>query len=183
MRISTDHHHLLFSAASVPLCLCSSPCRQRRLSAPVRAAVDVAALPIPAIPLSVVLGRPAKPVSFGCAPEGAKTSLRVAHRPFRSPCRTHDRMKSTVCRRAALSRHSFLAARRGRRLASADFSPSRAAGAGRALRRPLLLWPVWSRLARAKAPAPKTPNPAVDPVRFALWTLRDEAAQRRSPPR
>ena len=23
--------------------------------------------------------------------------------------------------------------------------------------------------------------PAVDPVRFALWTLRDEAAQRRSP--
>ena len=27
-----------------------------------------------------------------------------------------------------------------------------------------------------------TPNPAVDPVRFALWTLRDEAAQRRSPP-
>ena len=24
-----------------------------------------------------------------------------------------------------------------------------------------------------------TPNPAVDPVRFALWTLRDEAAQRR----
>ncbi|MDO8291033.1 MAG: hypothetical protein Q7T44_17600 [Parvibaculum sp.] len=24
------------------------------------------------------------------------------------------------------------------------------------------------------------PNPAVDPVRFALWTLRDEAAQRRS---
>ena len=27
------------------------------------------------------------------------------------------------------------------------------------------------------------PNPAVDPVRFALWTLRDEAAQRRSPPR
>jgi len=28
-----------------------------------------------------------------------------------------------------------------------------------------------------------THNPAVDPVRFALWTLRDEAAQRRSPPR
>ena len=27
------------------------------------------------------------------------------------------------------------------------------------------------------------PNPAVDPVRFALWTLRDEAAQRRLPPR
>jgi hypothetical protein len=27
----------------------------------------------------------------------------------------------------------------------------------------------------------KAPNPAVDPVRFALWTLRDEAAQRRSP--
>jgi hypothetical protein len=25
------------------------------------------------------------------------------------------------------------------------------------------------------------PNPAVGPVRFALWTLRDEAAQRRSP--
>ncbi len=25
------------------------------------------------------------------------------------------------------------------------------------------------------------PNPAVDPVRFALWTLRNEAAQRRSP--
>ena len=25
------------------------------------------------------------------------------------------------------------------------------------------------------------PNPAVDPVRFALWTLRDKAAQRRSP--
>ena len=24
-----------------------------------------------------------------------------------------------------------------------------------------------------------TPNPAVDPVRFALWTLRDEAVQRR----
>ena len=27
------------------------------------------------------------------------------------------------------------------------------------------------------------PNPAVDRVRFAHWTLRDEAAQRRSPPR
>lgn len=27
------------------------------------------------------------------------------------------------------------------------------------------------------------PNPTVDPVRFALWTLRDEAAQRRSPTR
>ena len=26
-------------------------------------------------------------------------------------------------------------------------------------------------------------NPAIDPVRFALWTLRDEAAQRRSSPR
>ena len=26
-----------------------------------------------------------------------------------------------------------------------------------------------------------SPNPAVDPVRFALWTVRDEAAQRRSP--
>jgi hypothetical protein len=24
------------------------------------------------------------------------------------------------------------------------------------------------------------PNPALDPVRFAHWTLRDEAAQRRS---
>jgi hypothetical protein len=24
-------------------------------------------------------------------------------------------------------------------------------------------------------------NPSVDPVRFALWTLRDKAAQRRSP--
>ena len=23
------------------------------------------------------------------------------------------------------------------------------------------------------------PNPALNPVRFALWTLRDEAAQRR----
>jgi hypothetical protein len=28
-----------------------------------------------------------------------------------------------------------------------------------------------------------TPNPAVDPVPFGHWTLRDEAAQRRSPPR
>ena len=26
------------------------------------------------------------------------------------------------------------------------------------------------------------PNPAVDPVPFGHWTLRDEAAQRRSPP-
>jgi hypothetical protein len=25
-----------------------------------------------------------------------------------------------------------------------------------------------------------SPNPAIDPVRFALWTLRDKAAQRRS---
>ena len=32
-------------------------------------------------------------------------------------------------------------------------------------------------------PCIKAPNPAVDPVRFALWTLRDEAAQRRSPSR
>jgi len=24
-----------------------------------------------------------------------------------------------------------------------------------------------------------TPNPSIDPVRFALWTLRDRAAQRR----
>jgi hypothetical protein len=28
---------------------------------------------------------------------------------------------------------------------------------------------------------PVMPNPAVDPARLALWTLRDEAAQRRSP--
>jgi len=27
----------------------------------------------------------------------------------------------------------------------------------------------------------RIPNPAVDPVRFALWTLRNKAAQRRSP--
>lgn len=27
------------------------------------------------------------------------------------------------------------------------------------------------------------PNPAVDPVPFGHWTLRDEAAQRRSPSR
>ena len=26
-----------------------------------------------------------------------------------------------------------------------------------------------------------SPNPAVDPVPFGHWTLRDEAAQRRSP--
>jgi len=38
-----------------------------------------------------------------------------------------------------------------------------------------------SRPCRAAASSSKTPNPAVDPVRFALWTLRDEAAQRRSP--
>jgi hypothetical protein len=28
-----------------------------------------------------------------------------------------------------------------------------------------------------------TPNPPVDPVPFGHWTLRDEAAQRRSPAR
>ena len=28
---------------------------------------------------------------------------------------------------------------------------------------------------------PEWPNPEVDPVRFTLWALRDEAAQRQSP--
>ena len=37
------------------------------------------------------------------------------------------------------------------------------------------------RVKAARAVADALPNPAVDPVRFALWTLRDEAAQRRSP--
>jgi hypothetical protein len=30
-----------------------------------------------------------------------------------------------------------------------------------------------------KSSQPARPNPALNPVRFALWTLRDEAAQRR----
>ena len=41
-------------------------------------------------------------------------------------------------------------------------------------------------LARTHFPVPRhrpQPNPAVDPVPFGHWTLRDEAAQRRSPPR
>ena len=40
-------------------------------------------------------------------------------------------------------------------------------------------------LARTHFPVPRhrpQPNPAVDPVPFGHWTLRDEAAQRRSPP-
>jgi hypothetical protein len=32
-----------------------------------------------------------------------------------------------------------------------------------------------------KALVMATPNPAVDPVPFGHWTLRDKAAQRRSP--
>ena len=137
MRILARLHELLSRRALASLCLCSSPCRQRRLSAPVRAAVDAAALLIAAIPLSVVLGRKEKPVSFGCAPEGAKTMPRIAHRPAHRPCRTHDRMKNTVSRRATRSRRSFLAACRGRRLASADFSQSLVASCGgRVLHRP-----------------------------------------------
>ena len=41
-------------------------------------------------------------------------------------------------------------------------------------------------LARTHFPVPRhrpQPNPAVDPVPFGHWTLRDKAAQRRSPPR
>ena len=37
------------------------------------------------------------------------------------------------------------------------------------------------RMATVAGYADMKPNPAVDPVRFALWTLRDKAAQRRSP--
>lgn len=33
----------------------------------------------------------------------------------------------------------------------------------------------------AKSLSALMPNPADDPVRFALWTLRDKAAQRPSP--
>jgi hypothetical protein len=143
MRIFRRLHELLSRRASASLCLCSSPCRQRRLSAPapVRAAVDVTALPIAAIPLSVVLGRKEKPVSLGCAPEGAKSSRCVAHRPSGSPRGAANRMKNTGCRRIAFSCRSFsvarsghlAAARRGRRFASADFSASVVAFAGRAL--------------------------------------------------
>ncbi len=41
------------------------------------------------------------------------------------------------------------------------------------------LRPPQHRLSAASA----MPNPVVDPVPFGHWTLRDEAAQRRSPPR
>ena len=136
MSISTGRHHLLIHTASLSLCLCSSPCRQRRLSVPASRSVEIVAQSTAFPDSPSPLGRPAKPVSLGCAPEGAKTVPRVARRPSRSPCRADDRMKNTVCRRATSSHQSLLAARRGRRRASADFSPSLVACVGRALFHP-----------------------------------------------
>jgi hypothetical protein len=101
----------------------SSPCRQRRLSVPAHSTADAAALPAVASRTSALLGWKEKPVSFGCAPEGAKSGWCAAHRPFESLCRTDDRMKITGCRRVTQSRCSILAVRRGRRIVSADSSP------------------------------------------------------------
>jgi hypothetical protein len=77
---------------------------------------------------------------------------------------------------------------RGRRIATADFSPTalacrrsrpsrlpvRSGGVRRAL---TSVWSPWFGAVAVRA------NPPVDPVPFGHWTLRDEAAQRRSPAR
>ncbi len=69
-----------------------------------------------------------------------------------------------------------------RRLASADFwGPLRAAGVGLLHGRRRASFRVASaRFGQVEVVRRERPNPALDPVRFALWTLRDEAAQRRS---
>ena len=136
MSISTVHQYSLSHRASALLCRFSSPCRQRRLSAPVSRSVEVEVQPAAFLDSPSHLGWPAKPVSFGCAPEGAKTSLRVARCPYHTPRRTDGPMKNTVCRRAASKHRSFLVPLCGRRLASADFSPLVVACSGRALFHP-----------------------------------------------
>ena len=58
-------------------------------------------------------------------------------------------------------------------------------GAVAAALRPIAVSPAPT-LVRSHFPVPSQspqPNPAVDPVPFGHWTLRDKAAQRRSPPR
>ncbi len=142
MSISTGHHHSLSHRASALLCLLSSPCRQRRLSAPAPRSVEIVVQSATFLESPSHLGRQKKPVSFGCAPEGAKTVPRVARGPSNARCRTDDRMEIKVCRRATLSRRSFLAVRRGRRLASADSSPLVVACSRRALFHPPLFFRV-----------------------------------------
>jgi hypothetical protein len=83
-------------------------------------------------------------------------------------------------------RRFFAAARRGRRLASADFSPSAVACGGgasslSAVRCSAFRVALTLALRSLSVAASARPNPAVDPVPFGHWTLRDEAAQRRSP--
>ena len=83
----------------------------------------------------------------------------------------------------------FLAsARRGRRIASADFSPAAVAcGRGRSSLSPVRGGGFRGALTSVCSPwfvaVSARANPPVDPVPFGHWTLRDEAAQRRSPAR
>lgn len=142
MRISAGHYYSRFLSLSVSLCLSSSPCRQRRLSVPAPRSVAILAQSATFPESPSYLKWPAKPVSFGCAPEGAKPVPRVARLPVHAPRLADGRMKDSVCRRATCSQRSFLAACRGRRLASTDFSPSLVVCHGRALRRPLSFFGV-----------------------------------------
>jgi hypothetical protein len=105
--------HCSFSCSvSVAVLAFVSPCRQRRLSVPSHSAANVAALPAVVSKTSALLGWLAKPVSFGCAPEGAEKASRSGHRAFLAPCRVDGEMKAAACRGAL----------RGRRVTSADFS-------------------------------------------------------------
>ncbi len=69
-----------------------------------------------------------------------------------------------------------------RRLASADFwGPLRAAGVGLLQGRRRASFRVASaRFGQVDVVQRERPNPTIDPAPFGHWTLRDEAAQRRS---
>ncbi len=79
-------------------------------------------------------------------------------------------------------------ARRGRRLASADFSPAAVACGGgssslSAVRCGAFRGALTSALPSWLAAVSARPNPPVNLAPFGRWTLRDKAAQRRLPAR
>jgi hypothetical protein len=86
----------------------------------------------------------------------------------------------------ALVRRVSSSARRGRRIASADFhSTGVACGVGGFVSRGhcAATAPALSRIFGALCVQPSRPNPPVNLAPFGRWTLRDEAAQRRLPAR
>jgi hypothetical protein len=86
----------------------------------------------------------------------------------------------------ALVRRVSSSARRGRRIASADFhSTGVACGVGGFVSRGhcAATAPALSRILGALCVQPSRPNPPVNLAPFGRWTLRDEAAQRRLPAR